>query len=406
MTVTNHPSMQQRLREYLTALNLREPHRLGAILAPDVRYESQIVFEPLLGRDAVLDHLTRKLQAIAKSDAPTYGEVGSLGGRPCGIAHQDGNREALFLLGLDAEGLIKAIDICVVAPHPSEASASGEFPGLDAPPDLEPAPAAGAEPLPRETRVTVVGFALAERHFSRYAVNHALRVLTGDYPNTETRVYFDCDEDSPEGQALHQAALRHAMVGYPHVGVEVNGRPLLHLHPRDALAKRRVLARFFAPPPHVAAAIARFGGDRFPDGTPVCIDCFEEDYAFLSNFSPSPLEFEGLTFPTVENAFQAAKTTDPDRRRPFTDCTPEDAKRRGRRLELRPDWREVRIDVMGRLLEAKFSREPLRGRLLATGEAVLVKGNWWGDQFWGVSKDQGQNHLGRLLMEVRRQLRP
>lgn len=34
-------------------------------------------------------------------------------------------------------------------------------------------------------------------------------------------------------------------------------------------------------------------------------------YAFLSNFFPSPITFDGITFPTVENWFQAWKTKIP-----------------------------------------------------------------------------------------------
>ena len=41
---------------------------------------------------------------------------------------------------------------------------------------------------------------------------------------------------------------------------------------------------------------------------------FDGEFAFLSNFSPSLLEYEGLTYPTLEHAFQAAKSLDPARR--------------------------------------------------------------------------------------------
>ena len=65
---------------------------------------------------------------------------------------------------------------------------------------------------------------------------------------------------------------------------------------------------------------------------------------------------------------------------------------------------------MRALLWAKFSAEPLRTRLLATGEAQLVEGNTWHDQTWGQCQcvahvgQPGRNLLGRLLMEVRREL--
>jgi predicted NAD-dependent protein-ADP-ribosyltransferase YbiA (DUF1768 family) len=59
------------------------------------------------------------------------------------------------------------------------------------------------------------------------------------------------------------------------------------------------------------------------------------------------------------------------------------------------------------LLRQKFTDPGLRARLLATGTALLREGNWWRDTFWGVDQrtGAGQNHLGRLLMEIRDELR-
>ena len=68
---------------------------------------------------------------------------------------------------------------------------------------------------------------------------------------------------------------------------------------------------------------------------------------------------------------------------------------------LRPDWEEVKVQVMRELLYAKFSEEPLRGMLKATGDQHLEEGNNWGDTFWGVCRGRGENWLGKLLMEVR-----
>ena len=57
------------------------------------------------------------------------------------------------------------------------------------------------------------------------------------------------------------------------------------------------------------------------------------------------------------------------------------------------------------LLRSKFSDPELAEALLATGDAELVEGNTWGDPFWGVYKGKGENMLGRLLMEVRGEIR-
>lgn len=131
---------------------------------------------------------------------------------------------------------------------------------------------------------------------------------------------------------------------------------------------------------------------------------FHGDHAFLSNFHPVPVVFEGLEFPSVEHAYQAAKTVDPAERQRFLTGTAAQAKRAGRKVTLRPDWAEVRLGVMERLVRQKFRRPELRELLLATGEAELVEGNHWNDTFWGVCKGKGENHLGRILMKVRAEL--
>lgn len=86
------------------------------------------------------------------------------------------------------------------------------------------------------------------------------------------------------------------------------------------------------------------------------IDSFSGQYRFLSNFYPSVIDYEGFEYPTVEHAFQAAKTYDlNERRRIAASATPGDAKRRGRKVKLRDDWETVCRDVMLELIREKFS---------------------------------------------------
>lgn len=80
--------------------------------------------------------------------------------------------------------------------------------------------------------------------------------------------------------------------------------------------------------------------------------------------------------------------------------------RRSRKKKLRRDWNSSRVEVMRRALRAKFDQhDDLRTLLLSTGEAKLVE-HTENDAFWGDGGDgSGQNMLGRLLMEVRAELR-
>jgi predicted NAD-dependent protein-ADP-ribosyltransferase YbiA (DUF1768 family) len=56
------------------------------------------------------------------------------------------------------------------------------------------------------------------------------------------------------------------------------------------------------------------------------------------------------------------------------------------------------------LLIQKFSQDPFKAALLATGDAYLEETNHWGDVYWGVCNGVGQNRLGHALMEIRADL--
>lgn len=141
------------------------------------------------------------------------------------------------------------------------------------------------------------------------------------------------------------------------------------------------------------------------------IDSFQGEYRFLSNFELSPISVrvgkQDIQASTVEHAYQALKTTNADDRiRILSARTPGGAKRMGRDVKCRPDWDEVKLRFMRDLVFAKFEQNPrLRKFLLATGDAKLVEGNWWGDRFWGVCRGEGRNNLGKLLMWTRARMR-
>lgn len=139
------------------------------------------------------------------------------------------------------------------------------------------------------------------------------------------------------------------------------------------------------------------------------ISDFRGDHDFLSNFYPAEIVFEGGTYPTVEHAFQAAKTPDYALRRKIRDAkSPSAAKAMGRKLKRRADWFSVSLAIMEDLVRYKFTHHAdLRDKLIATGDAHLIEGNNWGDEFYGCVWDgktsswRGENHLGRILMKVR-----
>ena len=101
------------------------------------------------------------------------------------------------------------------------------------------------------------------------------------------------------------------------------------------------------------------------------IDHFRGEYAFLSNFWEAPVTYQGLTYGSNEAAFQAQK------------CMTE-----GEKMEF-------------------TQNEDLKWRLIGTGDAYLEEGNTWHDTCWGVDAKTGtgQNHLGKILMKVREELK-
>jgi ribA/ribD-fused uncharacterized protein len=171
------------------------------------------------------------------------------------------------------------------------------------------------------------------------------------------------------------------------------------------------------------------------------IDQFHYEYDWASNFYPVTVTMDGVAYASVEHAYQAAKTLDIEKRWIFTlEVNPRlhaaQAKKLGRKLELRPDWDTGAKDaIMRDLVMQKFAiADVLKKKLLDTGDAYLEEGNWWHDTYWGVCHGKmdgrtckhinehlvidenaevvtdahlhiGQNKLGLLLMDIRQTLK-
>jgi len=145
---------------------------------------------------------------------------------------------------------------------------------------------------------------------------------------------------------------------------------------------------------------------QLPSEKPVEIDHFRGEFGFLSNFYAASIWVDGDRYPTVEHAYQAAKSSDPVTKKMIREAaSPGIAKKLGYSVKLPTDWDLQKVTVMRNLLQEKFKNPLLRSMLLATEDIPLVEGNTWGDKFWGVYKGVGQNWLGRLLMEIREECR-
>ena len=138
---------------------------------------------------------------------------------------------------------------------------------------------------------------------------------------------------------------------------------------------------------------------------------FTGKYRFLSNFYSYPFVAydyvlrREIKVESVEHGYQSRKTTDPFERLNILQAdTPALAKKLGARCKLRPEWETIKLPTMRSLLWTKFNDTLLTKRLVDTWPAHLEEGNWWGDVFWGTCHGEGENQLGRILMDIRSKL--
>lgn len=160
--------------------------------------------------------------------------------------------------------------------------------------------------------------------------------------------------------------------------------------------------------------LARDGGrevevERVVGGRMRRIDRFRDEYRFLGNAFLVDITTKTGVWPSVEHLFHASKTKDKELQEKFRTYKGSLAglKMLSRSFKARPDWDEIRVPVMNSLLAMKFVvGSPMAAKLLATGDAELIEGNWWHNEFWGVCAcevcgSKGLNMLGKALMSRR-----
>lgn len=142
----------------------------------------------------------------------------------------------------------------------------------------------------------------------------------------------------------------------------------------------------------------------------------KEKYGGLSNMAGGfPLIVNDIKIRTSEALYQACRFPHiPEIQRLIIEQrSPMTAKMKGKphRQNSRPDWDAVRVKIMRWCLRVKLAQnwDSFSERLLETGDIPIVEQSRR-DDFWGaklVDKDTliGVNALGRLLMELREQLK-
>lgn len=147
---------------------------------------------------------------------------------------------------------------------------------------------------------------------------------------------------------------------------------------------------------------------------------FQNEYRWLSNFWYAEItldpfswkltnkgRLQWFTAPTNEHAYQALKMQFYEDAKSILQCdTPAKAKRMARIKPMHTEWERVKLETMYQINLAKYTQHPmLLRKLIDTGDVYIEETNHWNDQFWGVCNGKGENHLGKILMRIRSELK-
>lgn len=141
---------------------------------------------------------------------------------------------------------------------------------------------------------------------------------------------------------------------------------------------------------------------------------FKNNLYFLSNFYPVDIIYKGQVYPSVEHAYQSAKTEDINIKRLFESrkLSAKQARAEGKQIHIDLSyWKDIKDSVMYELIRIKFLTYPeLKDKLLNTRDSDLVEENWWHDNYWGncicerCKNKRGLNKLGNILLRVKSEL--
>jgi N-glycosidase YbiA len=142
---------------------------------------------------------------------------------------------------------------------------------------------------------------------------------------------------------------------------------------------------------------------------PIYFYSTRDAYGCFSNFSAHGIELKGAWWPTNEHYFQAQKFAGTDHEEAVRRAkTPKQAAEMGRDRSrpLRPDWEQVKDDIMREAVRQKFlAHKDIQQILLGTGDEELIEATT-NDYYWGCGTNRtGKNMLGTILMEVRAEIR-
>lgn len=103
---------------------------------------------------------------------------------------------------------------------------------------------------------------------------------------------------------------------------------------------------------------------------------FQGKYRWLSNFYPVEVILDSITYPSIENAYQSAKSNDNNWKRYCQyEENPSLVKKESRKIDLIDNWNYEKVIIMRSLIEQKFDKEPFMSLLIDTNDVYIIEGN-------------------------------
>ena len=138
------------------------------------------------------------------------------------------------------------------------------------------------------------------------------------------------------------------------------------------------------------------------------ISGFIGEYEFLNNdYTCKVQDPSGLEYTNVTSAIIAMRTDDLGCRRKFTRINGNKARKKESSIPLTNIfYKKDKNKYLHNLILDKFTRnQDLKEKLLATGEAELINSVTYSDRIYGVQYGEGKNLLGKILMQVRDEIK-
>ena len=158
-----------------------------------------------------------------------------------------------------------------------------------------------------------------------------------------------------------------------------------------------------------------YSWNEYPADQTISFCKVKDPHVIFSNFAPTPIVVDGVTFSSAESLFQVMKFTDTEARREIYSKAGQGLKMTAKHYEkavgVRQDWGQIIVDVLKFCLMQKYEQNAeFRKELSATGNKFIVEdqssfrkpADTYGAK---LSVDgstwSGPNLMGRILMELR-----